>query len=104
MLFNFQKMPYFYFIALIDVLPACMSTRGCQSLCNCQLLCGCRELNLGPPEEQPVLLTQNLFLKEKKKQIANRLFFFDFNLRTFPEDHLQTATCCVKNTLPKEHS
>ena len=43
----------------ISVLPACVSVRfpGTRITDSCELLCGCWELNLGPLEEQPVLLT-----------------------------------------------
>jgi hypothetical protein len=46
----------------IDVLPPCMSVWGCQilKLDSYELLCGCWKLNLGPLEEQSVLLMSHL--------------------------------------------
>jgi hypothetical protein len=43
----------------ISVLPACVSVRfpGTRITDSCELLRGCWELNLGPLEEQSVLLT-----------------------------------------------
>jgi hypothetical protein len=50
----------------IDVLPACMCV-GCQSylgvIDSCELPCECWDWNLGPLEEQSVLLSSELFFQ-----------------------------------------
>ena len=78
--FSFLKIIYFYFVC-IGILAACMSVWGCQSpgtgvTDRSELPCGCWELNQGPVEEQPVLLTTEPSLLPnllKKKRLT---FFF----------------------------
>ena len=69
-----------YYFIRVSVLPASMSSHYVQVWClrgpdestgspgtgvtdHCEPPCGCRELNLGPLEEQPLLLTTTLFLQ-----------------------------------------
>jgi hypothetical protein len=48
-----------YYFLCIGVLPACMLDPLELGVTDrCELLCGCWELNLGPLEEQPELLTE----------------------------------------------
>jgi hypothetical protein len=50
----------------IGVLLACMSVRLSDPLLlnySCEVRCGCWELNSGPLEEEPVLLTAETFLQ-----------------------------------------
>ena len=62
----------YLFLCALNVLPACVYARVWDPLelelqTSCELLCGCWELNPGPQEKQPVLLTSDLPLQSQLK-------------------------------------
>jgi hypothetical protein len=52
-----KKIYFMYMNALSTCTPACQKRASNLSINGCELLCGCWELNSGPQEDQPMLLT-----------------------------------------------